>query len=143
MAGNLNIWRINEIDVEFPFIFKLNGYFSDNEFYIINDIEELNNLCLHLIKDFDFHLYEKEPVPPKGLTKETINNLPESLQENAKMLWKDYEYELSNYKEIQYQKEIFEKALAGDHKSARLFIEVQGVFNWEIIFPQKIERIKT
>jgi len=142
-CNNYNISRIKKIDS--PLVLVFNRHHGD-AYYIVNNLEELNELCLHVVKDYEYCVegYEK-PQPPEGITEEMIEQLPPILKNAAKAELIKYKRDLEDWEDNNFLKELYDKAIDGNALAARQFLEyskdpVDEYF--DVIFPTTVEDIR-
>jgi hypothetical protein len=93
-------------------------------------------LSLFNVLDKDWQCYDdikelEEPEKP-SMTLEQIAQLPKGkVKEAAEKEHKEYKSQLSQYKDASYQKQLYEKAKAGDAKSAHLLLSTRNGYEYE------------
>lgn len=142
-CNNDNISRIKKLDSPLILVFKRH---HGDSYYLVNNLEELNELCLHVIKDYEYcvEVYEK-PQPPEGITEEIIEQLPPILKNAAKAELTTYKRDLGDWEENKILKELYDRAIDGNALAARQFLEyskdpVNEYF--DVIFPTTIKDIR-
>ena len=112
---NLNNWT-EDSEINIPKYVILHRKYNDSS-YLITNYTELVNLCIHLVKNINYDPYytkdDLKPVPFK------LEDIPESLQYEAKRKLKNYENELRQIQsELQFST-IREKLIKLENKDMR------------------------
>jgi len=124
-------------NIDKTYILILNEKHGD-EYFLFSSVEELNKLCIHLVKrnydQYYFNSIEKRYnfTLPEGLTEDTdIDTLPKYAQPGAAEAISQYKRYMREYEEEIYQKGLADAALEGDANAAKLLITLRRDYEYE------------
>jgi len=101
-----------------------------DRYFLVSTEEEMKLICKKIFEERDaqgwysWQVNQKEPVKP-DFEEASIENLPKSMKDDATKKWKDYKRELSNFKELQENLELYKRAKEGDATACYYFLDEQ------------------